>query len=49
MGNKVTPLHPQGDPPYSSTPHKNLTQPGIIKDKTMDDKFMYIPNDDKQN
>ena len=23
--------------------------PGILRDKTMNDKFMYIPNDDKQN
>ena len=23
--------------------------PGIFRDKTMDDKFMYFPNDDEQN
>ena len=26
-----------------------ILSPGIIRDKTMDIKFIYIPNDDKQN
>ena len=27
----------------------NKYRSGILRDKTMDDKSMYIPNDDKQN
>ena len=23
--------------------------PGILRDRTLDDKLMYLPNDDKQN
>ena len=26
-----------------------LSRSGILRDKTMDDEFIYIPNDDKQN
>ena len=31
--------------------HRHVTErlAGILRDKTMDDKLMYIPNDDKQN
>ena len=26
-----------------------MTKSGILRDKTIDDKLIYIPNDDKQN
>ena len=29
--------------------YKNLLKTWILRDKTMNDKLVYIPNDDKQN